>query len=85
VSFSTHVEAGMMNPSDFSGYKGFKRKGALEGDSAHRAGPLSKAEHGTRKVRIMRMIKAFGLLPIALVLLAIPAASQAQIAVGVSI
>jgi len=27
VSFSTHVKAGMMNPSDFSGYKGFKGKG----------------------------------------------------------
>jgi hypothetical protein len=29
LSFSTHADAGMMNPSDFSGYKGFKGKVAL--------------------------------------------------------
>jgi hypothetical protein len=46
---------------------------------------LSKAKHGIRKAMIMRMMKAFRLPLIVLVLLAIPAASQAQIAVGVSI
>jgi len=47
VSFSTHVKAGMMNPSDFSGYKGFKGKGALEGrfGASSRAIEQGKTRH----------------------------------------
>jgi hypothetical protein len=46
---------------------------------------LSKAKHDTRKVRIMSTVKTFRLLLLAMVILAIPAASRAQIAVGISV
>jgi hypothetical protein len=46
---------------------------------------LSKAKHDTRKVRIMSTVKTFRLLLLALVILGIPAASHAQIAVGISV
>jgi hypothetical protein len=74
-----------MCPRDFSGYKGFKGKKALKGNSARPAWPLSQAGPGTRKVNLMRTVKGLRLLLIAFVLLAVPAASEAQIAVGVSI
>jgi WXXGXW repeat (2 copies) len=72
-------------PRDFSGEKGFNGKKALENDAAHPAGLWSMAKPNTGKVNSMRVFNTFRLLLVALALLAIPAASQAQIAVGISV